>query len=89
MRARRIKTGFHRIGVVLAVLLIVPGAVSIAIGAYLGFAGRNDASGALGFDASEALGFGAALVGAAALLYAAARALGWIIAGFAGDGDQT
>jgi hypothetical protein len=68
MRAQRIKTGFHRIGVVLA-------AVSILIGlAVYGDHGQPR-------DVAVGAGYGVAL-------YAAMLALGWIVAGFVGDGER-
>jgi hypothetical protein len=81
MRTQRIKTGFHRIGAVAAGICAIPVIGAFAFSAYMLATGAmNDA------------GIGAALGGAwlatGAALYALSRALGWIIAGFAGDGSQ-
>ena len=74
MRAQRIKTGFDRAGVVLAALIIVPGMISLWSRAYNGtLSGPDDAL-------PIALGAGAA--------YAFMWSLGWIVAGFAGDGEN-
>jgi hypothetical protein len=77
MRAQRIKTGFHRIGLVLGVMIGVPSLIFLAFGIHAWFTERPDAwelvtGGTLG------------LIGAGAA-QSTAWALGWIIAGFAGD----
>jgi hypothetical protein len=76
--ARRIKVGFHRIGLTLAVVCGVPGTLLIG----LGLVAFNTPD---GFHQVFLGGLGLLLAGAG---YAAARAIGWIIAGFAGDSDQ-
>jgi hypothetical protein len=72
MRAQRIRTGFHRIGVVLLAVCAV-----IAAGIVFGAIGR-------GTSWPEALA--ALIIGA--LLYALAYAIGWAISGFLGDGEK-
>ena len=82
MRAQRIKTGFHRIGLIVAVLCGVPSILGVAAAfpAYLGWFPSADSELWL-----ACLAGGAAGLVLAALGYAAAWALGWVIAGFAGD----
>jgi hypothetical protein len=79
MRARRIKTGFHRIGIVGAVACVVAAAVSLAYAPFR--LGSPEALNDTGLAAGAALGW---LI-VATLFYVVMRALGWIIAGFAGD----
>ena len=69
MRAQRIKTGFHRIGMVSAGVPLFAAAAGYLVGVL----------------SQEGI---AILIGAAVALYAAAWAMGWIVAGFAGDGDR-
>ena len=66
MRAQRVKTGFHRIGIVLAAICAIFAALMM-----------------LRERASWGDALAVAITGVA--LYALADALGWIIAGFAGD----
>ena len=68
MRAQRIKTGFHRLGLVLAAICAVVGAIVIYNNGLDRTAVQTTAIFAVAF-------------------YALADALGWIIAGFAGDGE--
>jgi hypothetical protein len=68
MRPQRIKTGFHRIGIVLAAICIVVGFYNA-----IGSASFRDA-------------FSSLIT--AAVLYALATGLGWIVAGFMGDGEN-
>jgi hypothetical protein len=79
MRAQRIKTGFHRVGVVGAALCGVPAVGLLAVGAVQAWTN--------GPDALKLAVFGTLWVIGAGATYLAARALGWIIAGFAGDGE--
>ena len=72
MRAQRIKTGFHRIGIVLATVAVL---IGLAITYLDGWKERSPTDLAV-----------AAVTGIA--LYALAFALGWIVAGFAGDRDE-
>jgi hypothetical protein len=74
MRAQRIKTGFHRIGVVLAAICL---AWAAACFSYFLHYGQGANGGLYG---------GIASVVVAAIVYLFARAVGWIIAGFMGDG---
>jgi hypothetical protein len=89
MRAQRIKTGFHRIGLILAVVCGAPGIIAllVSIPVYLGwvYEPRGPAD-----DMWQAWLMGG-IVGIvlAGLGYAAAAALGWVIAGFAGDGESS
>ena len=64
---RSMRTGFHRIGVVLAAISILFG-----IAAYSDRGTLRDVAVGAGF---------------AAFLYALMVAVGWIVAGFKGDGD--
>jgi hypothetical protein len=80
MLAQRIKTGFHRIGVTLAVACLAIGAIVISVGLY------DVATGTPGVEAWQILLVGAGWVPGAAFAYGAAWVIGWIIAGFAGDG---
>lgn len=70
-RTQRIHRGFHRVGAVLAGVVLLLG---IAYVFAEPFSFRANATG-------FALGF----LLAAAVVYAFSRAIGWIIAGFAGD----
>ena len=84
MRAKRIKTGFHRVGLIIAAICGVPGVISalVALPVYLGWFHETRP----GDDLWQAfLAGGAAGLALGALGYAAAWALGWVIAGFAGD----
>ena len=74
MRAHRIKTGFHRIGVVL-------GGICVLIAVENAQRGWTASAGYSIRDAYPALFCGA-------VLYILANALGWIVAGFAGDRDR-
>ena len=70
MRAKRIKTGFHRIGVVLVVICVIVAAASVYGGGSMAMR-----------EATTALVVGG-------FLYALAFGIGWILAGFAGDGES-
>lgn len=78
MRAQRIKTGFHRIGLVGAALLLAPAAAMFLYGAWQAFSNKGLP------NAKEVIAV-ALLTVAGFAFYAAARAVGWIFAGFAGD----
>jgi hypothetical protein len=73
MSGHRVKTGFHRAGMLLAALCGLPAVWALASW-YKGYP-------------DSLVGLTASLI-AAAILYGLARAVGWIIAGFAGDGDD-
>jgi hypothetical protein len=75
MSTKRIKTGFHRIGVVLAAFLAVPGA---GIGSWGVFVHDRDV-----------VIFGMLLLAAGFACYLLAIAIGWIASGFAGDGESS
>jgi hypothetical protein len=72
MHGQRIKTGFHRIGVVLAGICVSCGAILIATWLLVGLQGPS------------APVFAVALFVLGTILYLLARATGWIVAGFAG-----
>jgi hypothetical protein len=72
MRAQRIKTGFQRIGTLVMVLTILLALVRIV-------GGQAD-------DTSITQAFAIAAWGL--VLFGLVRAVGWIIAGFAGDGEE-
>ena len=78
MRAQRIKTGFHRIGVFLVIACMIPALLVVGVFLREVYEGRTD---------YIHLGIAGAWLPAAALAYGAARGLGWIVAGFAGDGN--
>jgi hypothetical protein len=80
MRAQRIKTGFHRIGVVGASVCAFP-AVMVFVARLVGFGPTN--------GADKFAFVGVMCLVAAAIFYGLARALGWIIAGFVGDGENS
>ena len=73
MRAQRIKTVFHRIGLTLAVICGVLGVLMMGLGAYYYF------------EIAMAAGVAAWILAAAG--YVVARALGWIIARIFGDSN--
>jgi hypothetical protein len=75
MSIERIKTGFYRIGLVLAVLLAVPGA---GIGSWGVFVHDRDV-----------VILGMLLLAAGFACYLLAVAIGWIASGFAGDGERS
>jgi hypothetical protein len=79
MRAQRIKTGFHRIGVVLGLLSLIPAVVVFGYFAVMVAEGHGE---------YIHLAVGGAWVLLGAFLYGSARALGWIVAGFVGDDGQ-
>jgi hypothetical protein len=79
MRAQRIKTGFHRVGVALGVLSLIPAVFVFGYFVYGVLEGHGE---------SIHLAMGGAWTLLAILLYVGARALGWIIAGFIGDEGQ-
>ena len=77
MASSRIRTGFHRLAVVLSVACLIPGVFLLS---RAGFA-------AIFWTAAqaEASTFIACLwLAAAAFFYVATRAIGWIVEGFAG-----
>jgi hypothetical protein len=83
VRTQNIKTGFHRLGLVVAMVFAVPGALALvaALPVYLWYTGSNK-------NAVEEMllsGVGGPILGAC--IYGAARAVGWIIAGFVGDNE--
>jgi hypothetical protein len=87
MLAQRIKTGFRRIGLAIAVVFVVPGVTLILMGIGLGM-GLMPAE----WRQSEWLGIigaGSAFLVLAILGYLAAWTLGWIIATFAGDEENS
>jgi hypothetical protein len=88
MLAQRIRTGFHRIGVVIAVLIAVPsvGAMLMSIPVAMGW--LPEAWNTRPSEWAGLAGGGAAFLVVAVLGYLAAWTLGWIIAGFAGDSEQ-
>jgi hypothetical protein len=65
MLAQRIKTGFHRAGVLLAVLIAIPGVISLLAWLY--------------WDKHSDPGLSIAFFVAAAAAYAFIRAIGWVI----------
>lgn len=71
MIAQRIKTGFHRAGVLVAVLFPISGVISLWSWLYWG--------------TPSGLGQGIAFFVVAVAVYALLRAIGWVAAGFAGD----
>lgn len=73
MRAQRIKTGFHRLGIAVAVAAMLP--VVFTVGHVI----------AAGHTSQDAVNFAWCALSVAVLAYPVARALAWIIAGFAGD----
>jgi hypothetical protein len=76
MRTVRIKTGFHRVGIVLATVCAIPGLASIGSSI---FAPER--------STTALMAFGVAALFLGGVCYLLARGLGWIVAGFAGD-DQ-
>jgi len=77
---RDIKQVFHELGLVLAAICGAPGVVMMGIGAY--------SYPKYGHDTVVATSGGIMLLILAVAGYAAARALGWVIARIIGDGDQ-
>ena len=69
-RTQRIHRGFHRVGILL-------GAIVLLLGAAIAFAMRTEPD-----KVSEVV---LIFVAVATAVYALSRAIGWIIAGFAGD----
>jgi hypothetical protein len=101
MLARRIRTGFHRIGLALAVLFGVPGIVALIafvpfywlrpgglLAPYQNPFDQYDPRGHVDDLWHGLLGGGAFGVGAAVVFYVLMWTLGWIISGFAGDGEN-
>ena len=74
MKPQRVKTGFHRIGVVLAAFPVVTGIA-------------NDAQ---TFRGGEGVGVTYTIFGivVGTVIYAIAIGIGWIIAGFSGDNEK-
>lgn len=87
MLAQRIKTGFHRIGLAIAVpfgvmgVLFALAAVPIYFAIYFDWFQRPPDPDAW----LVALGSGLGSIALGALAYVVARTIGWIIAGFVGD----
>jgi hypothetical protein len=73
MRTQRVKTGIHRLGIVLLAAFAVPGALLYGAQA-LGLTGGGGA-----------VGLGLVLTGI--VLYILAIGIAWVIAGFTGSGD--
>ena len=78
VQPERIKKGFHRVGIVLSV---VPAALSAIWLAACAYAYVAELPGPIGPQVFIGIVFALAAVAA----YVASRALGWIIAAFAGD----
>jgi len=79
-RTRDIKQVFHELGLVLAGICGALGVVMLGIGAYT--------YPKYGHDTVVATSAGIGMLILAVAGYAAARALGWVIARIVGDGDQ-
>lgn len=86
MRTQRIKAGFHRIGIVGAVLCGIPAIGFFAFTVFMLVTGQNESQ---MNDAGVSAAFGASWLVAAGAFYALSRALGWIVGGFAGDNDTS
>ena len=85
MRAHRVKAGFHRIGVVVAVLIAVP-SIGVMLSSILIAVGWAPASWeARSEEWIYPLWGGAGFLVVAGIGYLASWTLGWIIAGFVGD----
>jgi hypothetical protein len=80
MRAQRLRTGLNRIGIVGAAVCGIVGAGLLGLSAYH-FSQQQTV------DASSLLGLGIAWLVGALAVYGICWAAGWIISGFAGDGD--
>ena len=80
-RTRDIKQVFHELGLVLAGICGALGVAAMGIGAHSYYAGH-------GHDTVVATSAGIGMLILAVAGYAAARALGWVIARIVGDGDQ-
>jgi hypothetical protein len=77
MASSRVRTGFHRLAIVLSFLFFIPAIVMLGMAGYAAiFYTVTDANHAL----YSALGLSAA----AAFFYVAVRAIGWIVEGFVG-----
>jgi hypothetical protein len=101
MLARRIRTGFHRLGLAVALLFGVPGLISVIafvpfylmrpgglLAPYKDLLDEYDRPpGADDLWQGLLIG-GAFAIGVAAATYVIAWTLGWIIAGFAGDNQD-
>jgi hypothetical protein len=84
MRAQRIRTGFHRIGLAIAVTIGVPSVFALLMSVPVGM-GWFPEDWYLSSDWPGWLIGGGSFLVLALLGYLAAWTLGWIIAGFAGD----
>jgi len=89
MRAQRVKTGFHRIGVVIAVVIGVPSIGAILMSLSIGMGWMAKETNIRSSEWLSILGAGAIFLVVAFLGYVAAWTLGWIIAGFAGDEEDS
>ena len=77
MRAKHIRRGFHRLGLAIAALCLVPALIMLPLGLYWFAIGDS--------QGPQLLMVGSGWLPAAGVSYVAFRAIGWIAAGFAGD----
>ena len=87
MSARNIRTGFHRIGVAIAVAIGVPSVGGMLMSLPVGMNWLPEDHFPWANWPDYLIG-GATLFGLALLAYLTSWALGWIIAGFAGDATE-
>ena len=89
MLAQRIKSDFHYIGFAIAAVLVTPGLMAFlaAVPLYADWHHIRGPSADPWWGGVLLVGMGYFAVGA--LTYVVARAVGWIIAGFVGDGENS
>ena len=83
--SHRVRTGFHRIGVTIAVLIGVPSVGAMLMSLPIGMGWMPDKASLQPIEWPFLLLGGALFLGLALFGYLAARTLGWIIAGLVGD----
>lgn len=77
MASTRVRTGFHRLAIVLAVGFLIPAVIALANAGFIKIMYANA-------DTGAPLTVAALCFAAAVIFYVAIRAIGWIVEGFIG-----
>jgi hypothetical protein len=91
MRAQRIKTGFHRVGIMLVIICLVPATITLGLGLLLTVGTGTDNYWLCTATSSHTqliFVMGVAWLIAATTAYPLARGIGWAVTGFIGDGPS-
>jgi len=77
MASSRVRTGFHRLAIVLSLVFLVPGIFLLGRSGFAAIFWTVT-------EAETAISFAALCFAAAAFFYVVTRAIGWIVEGFVG-----